>query len=105
MVIVRPQTTLQIGYGRGPKGDTGTGITAESFETFSKNLPAANAVPTYEGGNLAAITYANGVVKTFGYGDVGLHTVTLSGAIPPNISTVKTLQYDLNGNWVASTYA
>lgn len=71
----------------------GGGGIAESFETVSKNLPAANATIAYFGGEIDTITYSNGVVKTFSYGVDGLSMVVLSGSTPGGIDLTKTLTY------------
>jgi len=71
-----------------------------SFETINKNLHAANGMIAWEDGEIASITYANGIVKTFTYGMAGLQTIALSGATPAGIDHVKTLIYsgtDLTG--------
>ena len=65
-----------------------------SFETVSKNLSAVGALLAYNGaGDLASITYANGVVKTLNYTGGKLTSIVLSGSIPPGIDTIKTLTY------------
>ena len=71
----------------------GGGGVAETFETVSKNLPAAGATIAYAGGEIDTITYSNGVVKTFSYGVDGLSTVVLSGSTPGGIDLTKTLTY------------
>lgn len=103
MVIIRPQTTFILSPGRGPKGDIGSGFD-ESFETYSKNLGDSNPTPTYSGGRLASISYANGVIKTLNYTGERLTSIVLSGSLPYGLPTTKTLNYDLNGNWIGSTY-
>lgn len=75
-----------------------------SFETVSKNLDAAGAVFGYTGDNLTSITYANGVSKLFTYGVNGLASVTLSGAVPDGIATVKTFTYT-GGSLTAVSYS
>ena len=104
MVIVRPQTTLTINYGRGPQGDVGTGLD-ESFETYSKNLEDSDATPAYTGSQLDSITYANGVVKTLNYTGELLTSIVLSGSIPFGLPTTKTLSYDGGGNWTGTVYS
>ena len=104
MVIVRPQVTLELNYGRGPQGDVGTGLD-ESFETYSKNLEDSNATPAYTGSRLDSITYANGVVKTLNYTGELLTSIVLSGPIPFGIPTTKTLSYDGSGNWTGTVYS
>ena len=72
----------------------------DTFETVSKNLDASGAVLAYSSGNLASITYANGVVKTLNYTGDTLTSVVLSGATPAGIDLTKTLTYtgdDLTG--------
>lgn len=73
---------------------------AASFETVNKNLVASDATLAYSGGNLATVTYANGIVKTFAYSGSNLTTVTLSGSTPGGIDLVKSFVYtgsDLTG--------
>jgi hypothetical protein len=71
----------------------GGGGLAETFETVSKNLPAAGAAVAYSGGEISTISYSNGIVKTFSYGPDGLSTVVLSGLTPGGIDLTKTLTY------------
>lgn len=76
----------------------------DSFETVAANLDASGAVLAYSGGDLATITYANGVVKTFAYGPDGLASVTLSGNVPAGIDLTKELTYTA-GNLSGFTYS
>jgi hypothetical protein len=77
-------------------GNTAGAVTgvAESFETVSKNLPSSDAVYTYNGtGDLASITYSNGIIKTLNYSLGVLTSVVLSGATPSGIELTKSLTY------------
>lgn len=78
-----------------------------TFETINKNLPASDATLDYGvGGDLATVTYANGVVKTLTYNGAGdLTTVVLSGVTPEGIMLTKTLGYDVGGNLVSVSYS
>jgi hypothetical protein len=86
------------------RSNQGGGGLADSFETVAANLDASGAAFTYAGDDLATITYANGVVKSFGYGADGLASVTLSGAVPAGIDLVKTLTYT-GGELTAISYS
>lgn len=77
---------------------------AVSFETVSKNLDASGASFDYTGDDLTSITYASGVIKSLTYGPDGLASVTLSGAIPAGIATVKTFTYT-GGSLTAVSYS
>ena len=87
--------TLELGGG-GPKGDPGEDV-APSFETFAKNLRAYPASFGYAGdGTLETVAFTTPdgtVTKTLGYASGQLVTLTLSGALPSGIDTVKTLVY------------
>lgn len=84
-------------------GLAGDGI-ADTFETVAKNLDAAGALFEYAGGNLMAIRYGNGVVKSFDYDANGLAAVTLSGAVPAGVAMVKSLSYT-GGELTAISYS
>lgn len=90
---------------------TSVGGTIENtFETFSKNLKDYNKTITYNSNeDVSTVTYDLGaglqVTKTYNYllnGDVD--TIILSGDLPNNINTTKTLSYS-NDNVVAITYS
>jgi hypothetical protein len=81
------------------------GGSSSTFETIAKNLPSANAVFTYTGGNLTQIEYAGGVIKTLAYSGGNLVTITLSGATPSGIALVKSLSYDGSGNLTQVSYS
>ena len=87
--------TLELGGG-GPKGDPGEDA-APSFETFAKNLRAYPASFGYAvDGTLETVAFTTPdgtVTKTLGYASGQLVTLTLSGALPSGIDTVKTLVY------------
>lgn len=72
---------------------TPQGVTADTFETVSKNLDANGATLNYTGENLTSIEYANGIIKTLAYTGDNLTSITLSGDLPSGIETVKTLSY------------
>lgn len=84
--------------------DTNDTAAAVSFETVSKNLDAVGAVFGYTGDDLTSITYASGVIKSLTYGADGLASVTLSGAVPDGIATVKTFTYT-GGSLTAVSYS
>lgn len=77
---------------------------ADTFETVAANLDAAGALFEYAGGDLVAIRYGNGVVKSFAYDANGLASVTLSGAVPAGIAMVKSFEYT-GGELTAISYS
>ena len=86
----------------------GGGSTAqETFESVSKNIASSDYELTYNGaGDLTVITYANGIIKTWGYlgsGDLG--TITLSGSTPLGISLQKSLTYNEAGDLISVSYS
>lgn len=100
LTTLQPRPLLVTQEPEAPVNDVAAAV---SFETVSRNLSAVGAVLSYSGQDLASVTYANGVIKSFTYGPDGLASVTLSGAIPDGIATVKTLTYT-GGNLTAITY-
>lgn len=78
-----------------------------TFETVNKNLSSLGASLVYNiTGDLTSVTYIGGVIKTLTYnGNGDLITVVLSGATPLNITTTKTLTYDVSGNLTNITYS
>lgn len=74
---------------------TPSGDAVPTFETISKNLAAIASTLTYSGSQVISQTFANGIIKTFGYGGPGglPNTITLSGAVPSGIALVKTISY------------
>lgn len=95
-----PKVTLELG--RGPQGLSGAAV--PTFETVNKNLQSSDSTIAMTGDDIASITYANGIVKTFAYGPDGLASVTLSGNVPGGISLIKTLLYSA-GNPAGATYS
>ena len=78
-----------------------------TFENISKNLDSSNATFAYDGsGDIATITYANGIIKTFnrdGSGD--MDTIVLSGTLPSGLTeTTKTFNRS-GGNLIGFTYS
>lgn len=102
-VVVEIEATPPVNVaGNGPKGEKGdTGDYApETYETLARNLPAASATVVWDGDEIASVSYASGVTKTFAYSNGDLLTATLSGTIPDGVQTVKTFAYsdnDLSG--------
>jgi hypothetical protein len=80
------------------------GSLAQSFETVSKNLDAANATLNYTGDKLTSIVYANGITKTLNYTGDNLTSVVLSGNTPGGIDLTKTLSYT-GDNLTGVTYS
>jgi len=82
-------------------------LVANSFETVNKNLKSYGFTLNYTNSLLTSIVYTQGatvVTKTLGYIDGTLITITLSGDIPTEIDTVKTLQYS-GATLVGATYS
>ena len=74
-----------------------TVISAETYETVSKNLIGYPYAITYNGSDIDYITYDLGgglsIIKTFNYTDGLLTTLVLSGDTPSGIDLTKTLNY------------
>lgn len=69
---------------------------ADGFETVAKNLRSYAAAFGYTGADLTSIEYtapAGTITKTLTYTAGKLTAVTLAGALPANIATIKTLTY------------
>lgn len=98
-----PKPTVYMGS-RGSSTSSGGGI-SESFETVSANLPASNAVLSYDGnGDITDIVYSNGITKTFNYTGEDITSIVLSGSTPSGISLTKTLAYT-DGDVTGITYS
>jgi len=79
---------------------------AETFESVSKNLKSYPFVLNWTGDNLTSIVYDLGsstITKTLAWISGKLVSVVLSGDIPINIATTKTLAY-VGDNLVGATY-
>jgi hypothetical protein len=99
VVVGAPTETLTATLAPFFRGEQGPPA-ANTFEALNKNLRALPLTITKVGGNISTITYGSGsqqVVKTFGYSDGKLTTISLSGSgLPYGISTTKTLLYSGN---------
>lgn len=86
------------------------GGAVDTFETFSKNLKAYNKTVNYDANNdITTVVFDLGgglqVTKTYNYlPNNDIDSIVLSGDIPNNINTTKTLSYN-NDNVVAITYS
>ena len=82
-------------------------LAPETFETVSKNLRSYPATFTYAAGELVSISYATpggAVIKSFVRSAGRLTSIVLSGAVPPGITTTKTLAYT-GGELIGVGYA
>lgn len=96
ITVIGGTRTITVESSGGPAGPPGKDA-PPSFETFAKNLHAYPASFGYAvDGTLETVTFATPsgtVTKTLGYASGRLTTITLSGAIPSGIDTVKALVY------------
>ena len=97
-----PKPKVYVGGGSSSSSSSGV---AESFETVSNNLPASNAVLSYDvNGDITDIVYSNGVTKTFNYTGADITSIVLSGSTPSGITLTKTLTYT-SGDVTGITYS
>lgn len=88
--------------------DVGRTTWVETFETISKNLKKYPATFTYDGDNLQSVQYATPggtITKTLAYNGIYLASVTLSGAIPDYVATVKTFGYSAQNKLISINYS
>jgi hypothetical protein len=88
--------------------DVGRTTWVETFETISKNLKKYPATFTYDGDKLQSVQYATPsgtITKTLAYNGIYLQSVTLSGAIPDYVATVKTFGYSTQNKLISINYS
>jgi len=88
--------------------DVGQTTWVETFETISKNLKKYPATFTYDGDKLQTVAYSTPggtITKTLAYNGIYLASVTLSGAIPDYVATVKTFSYSAQNRLISINYS
>lgn len=106
--VAEAEELIQVAINEGPEGPQGPpGTVEDTFETISKNIKAYPFTIEYFEGNPIRIIYDLGgdesVIKTFGYTDELLTSITLSGNVPNGITLIKNLNYS-QGNLVGVSY-
>jgi hypothetical protein len=77
----------------------------ETFETIDANLTAEAATISYIGDNISTVRYDNGITKTYTYANGNLVCISLSGALPANLTnTAKNFFYS-GGKITRITYS
>ena len=88
--------------------DVGRTTWVETFETISKNLKKYPATFTYDDDKLQTVAYSTPggtITKTLAYNGIYLASVTLSGALPDYVATVKTFSYSAQNRLISINYS
>lgn len=107
-ILATATVTIQSAASVTIDADVGRTTWVETFETISKNLKKYPATFTYDGDKLQTVQYATPggtITKTLAYNGIYLQSVTLSGAIPDYVATVKTFGYSAQNKLISINYS